>query len=218
MSTRESYDKKLAELYQELLRMGILVEDNLKVSKDLLLDKNKALVDKVKITEKEVNALELSLEDKFITLIATEQPVARDLRKVIASLKILSHLERMGDYAVHVAKYLRKLDERTLTPFAPPIRAMIDKNIAMLDETLSAFVANDTEKAKAAAALDDEIDTEHDHFTEKLYEEATVVRTSKEFATLLFLGRYLERLGDLVTNICEWIVYSGESRHVELND
>lgn len=218
MATRESYDRKLKDLYQDLLRMGVMVEDNLKAARSLLPDKDKTLLDKVKISEKEINEAEIALEDKIISVIATEQPVAGDLRKIISCLKIVAHLERMGDYAVHVAKALRKVNEEALAPFAAGIQAMIDTDIVMLDETLSAFISNDTEKAKSAAMKDDEVDDLHDSFKRKLYEETSTKRTSKEFAQILLLGRYLERIGDLVTNICEWIVYTKESRHVDLND
>ncbi len=218
MPTRESYDRKLKDLYQDLLRMGVMVEDNLKVSRSLLPDKDKALLDKVKGSEKGINEAETLLEDKIISLIATEQPVAGDLRKIVSCLKIVAHLERMGDYAVHVAKALRKLDEETLAPFSANIEAMIDTDISMLDEALTAFISDDSGKAKSAAEKDDEVDGQHDRFRKKLYDESKVTKTSKEFALLLLLGRYLERIGDLVTNICEWIVYSKEGRHAALND
>jgi len=218
MATKESYDRKLAGLYQELLRMGVLVEENLKLAKQLVEKKDEENYRSIRKREDEINGFEIALEDKFISLIATEHPVARDLRKIVASLKINSHLERMGDYAVHVAKSLRALDGRTLEPFAPGIGKMLDEGARMLDDALSAFMTDDGGKASEAAARDDILDAEHDSLVTRLYKEEHVGLTAKEFARLLFLGRYLERIGDLVTNICEWIVYTGECRHVELNE
>lgn len=218
MATKESYDRKLEELYQEVLRMGVLVEENLKFCGDLLKDKSEEIYKRIRLREEEINGLEIEIEDKFITLIAIEHPVAGDLRKIVASLKILAHLERMGDYAVHVAKALRSLGGKALAPFTVHVTAMLKCSEEMLDQTLTAFMRSDTAGSRAAAARDDEIDAEHDLLIGKLYSEEHVTRTAKEFARILFLGRNLERIGDHITNICEWIVYSGECRHIELNE
>jgi len=196
-----------------------------KVGEDLgkaltaLKENNPDLANEVKANDALVNALQLQIEDDAAILIATQQPVAGDLRELVAILKITGYLERIGDHAVHLAKAALKLSKE------PPFRSMehiekiVETGQEMLRASISAFLAKDTEAARRAAAMDNLIDAEHKLLTEetlKLMKKRKVV--VKKAVRLLNTSGYLERMGDHITNICEGIIYMVDARREELND
>ncbi|MCX7787893.1 MAG: phosphate signaling complex protein PhoU [Spirochaetes bacterium] len=217
MTTRIVYEQKLNGIYQEVVEMGRILIDSLKKVAIMIDTEDLSLMDPIKENEERLNKLELSLEDQFIVFIATEAPVAHDLRKIVSSIKIVSHLERMGDYALHIGKKYVKSNPKFLQLLRPRLIRMIHTLIQMLEGTLEAYTKNDVIKAEQTATLDDEIDTEHKKFLNDVFQQLSLPGNEKEFARALNLGRSIERLGDHITNICEWIVYAEQFRHVELN-
>jgi phosphate transport system protein len=217
MNARQLYDQKLDALYQETAQMGNKIIDMIESAKQLIQTRDTSLIDSIKEIEKQINTLEVSLEDQFVLLIATEHPVAHDLRKIIASIKLISHLERVGDYAVHVAKQAKKLSNRYLKEFAPSLVSMLETSLEMLQGTLEAFLEDQAEKAKTIASLDDQVDKTCKQYIQMVFSRIKPSEDSKEFASALLLGKSIERLSDHITNICEWIVYADKNEHVELN-
>ncbi len=219
MFTRQHYEHKLQEIYQEVAQMGYLLVNSIHALKNMMTGKEspEVTLTKVKEEEERINSLELHLEDKFITFIATEQPVASDLRKIVSSIKIVSHWERMGDYLLHIAKKYMKMDPQILPTFHPRYIRMLEVLDRMIQGTIEAYVQNNVEKAEEMAALDDEVDQEHKLYLKDLFQTLRSPGREKELARALNLGRSFERIGDHTTNICEWIVYAEQFRHVELN-
>ena len=162
--------------------------------------------------------MEIDIEDECILLIAKEQPVASDLRKIVTSLKIVTQLERIGDHAVHVAKSVKRLiDEKSTAPLLH-VPQMAELCMDLLRQALNAFINNDAEKAKEIGMRDAEVDKLHSKFINEEYNQMIEnPKLIKQSITMLFLSRFIERFGDHVTNICEWVVYSAAGEHVSLN-
>jgi phosphate transport system protein len=177
------------------------------------------LAEEVKVSGQVIDALELKIEDMALTLIATQQPVARDLRELATVFKITGNLERIGDYAVHLAKAATKFSRRAPFRSLEHIERMAETGGNMLRQAFSAYMAQDVGMARQAAALDESIDNEHKELTEevlKLMKEKPEL--IKRAARLLRLSGFMERLGDHITNICEGIIYMIEGRHEDLNE
>jgi len=217
MYSRQHFDEALRELNQEVLRMGTLVEEALRKSVKALVDKNPALADEVIAGDGDIDNFQLEIEDTCTVLIATEQPVAADLRQIVATLNVLNDLERIGDQAVHIAEVMKRLyDEPYMKPLID-IPRMAEIAEGMIHDGLTAFVNNDPRAAERVAARDDELDELH---AQILRELLTYMMEDPgkigQGINLLFLARWLERTGDHVTNICERIVFLATGKHVTL--
>ena len=218
MISREQYLMKLKSLRQDIFKMGVLVEEALRKAVRSLVDQDADLARQVMEGDAEVNRMEVEIEDKSIILIATEQPVASDLRHIITGFKVIAQLERMGDYAVHIAKATIRLASADYMKPLIDIPRMGDACIRMIREILTAFLEDDAEKAKTVASWDEEVDDLHSQVQRELFtymmQDSSKVGQAIE---LLFVGRYLERFADQVTNISEWIIYGRTGSHLELN-
>jgi phosphate transport system protein len=218
MGTRQVFAEELSALHQEILRMGVMVEEALRRAVESLVRKDGELARAVVAGDAAINRMEQEIEERCVVLIAREQPVATDLRKLVTSLKIVTQLERMGDHALHVAKgTLRLLPETYMKPLID-IPRMAELGIGMIRDVLTAFLDNDAERAREVAQRDQQIDELH---TQVMREVFTYMMENTSFISqsisLLFISRFLERVGDHVTNICEWVVYSATGERVELN-
>ncbi|MFP4363867.1 MAG: phosphate signaling complex protein PhoU [Spirochaetia bacterium] len=206
-------------LHEELLKMGAMVEEILRNGLESLVNKDIALAEKTIEDDEPINQMEVKLEDMVAKIIATEQPVATDLRHLITTLKIVASLERMGDHGRHLAKAAIKLKEEEYIKPLVDIPKMTNIAIEMIHNVLSIYIEGDVEKAKELAKRDDEIDTLHRGVIRELLILMEKNRDVIEQATrLLFISRFIERLGDHVTNICEWIVFDNSGKHIELNE
>lgn len=217
-ATRKHFSEDLQDLYQELLKMGTLVEETIRKAISALKTQNSALAAEVLDDDDAVNCFEKDIQDRCIILLATEQPVASDLRSIVTAIKVATQLERIGDHAVHVAKSaILMADQRYLKPLID-IPRMGEICISMIHEILSALVENDPEQARAIAARDDEVDELNDQISRKMFnsmlKDPQVLNQGLE---LIFVSRFMERMGDHVTNIAELVVYNATGNHVELN-
>ncbi len=198
--------------------MGVMVEEALRRAVASLVNRDAEMARAVVADDLNINRLEQEIEDRCVVLIAREQPVATDLRRLVTGLKIVTQLERMGDHALHVAKgTLRILPEAYMKPMID-IPRMAEVGIGMIREALSAFLANDAQAARQVALRDQEIDELHEQVMREVF---TFMMQDPKYIpqsiSLLFISRFLERVGDHVTNICEWVVYSATGERVELN-
>jgi phosphate transport system protein len=195
------------------------VEEDIGKALTVLRSGDRELAEEVKKSGALVDAMQLKIEDIALVLIATQQPVARDLRELVTVFKITANLERIGDYGIHLVKAALKLKERPPFRSTARIESMVETAQQMLKEAMSAYIAQDPVSAKNIAALDDKIDGEHKALTEEtlslMKEKPNLIKAA---ARLLKLSGYMERLGDHITNICEGIIYMIEGRHEDLND
>ena len=220
MSTRSRihFSNVMNELNEQILMMGVYVEEALKKAIDSLKDQDPDLADEVIGEDCRINNMELELFDKVAIILATEQPVATDLRHLTGAIRIITDLERAGDYAVHIAEGAKRMAGETyLTPLER-IPEAGDEARQMLRDALTAFVNNDVELAREVAERDDILDKLHKKLLKKMlkYMNKDDEADTEQATNLIFLARFLERLGDHITNICEWVIYSKTGEHVEL--
>ncbi|MCL2138009.1 MAG: phosphate signaling complex protein PhoU [Treponema sp.] len=219
MKTRRLLYEELNSIRQELMLMAARVTDDLGKALIVFRSGGKDTANEVKESGSIVDEQRLKIEDMAMALIATQQPVAGDLRELIAVIKITSNLERIGDYGIHLVKAAVKLSDRPAFRSANRIEKMAETALEMLKESCSAYLERDADAARTAAALDKKIDKEHKALTEEtlmlMKEQPQLVKSA---ARLLKLSGQMERLGDHITNICEGIVFMAEGSHEELND
>ncbi len=218
MQTRSALKEKLELLRGEIFRMAALVEENLAKAAAILKEGDLELAEEVRAADLKVDSLQLKIEDETAILIATESPVARDLREMVCLFKLTSNLERVGDYAVHLAKAAAKLKETPAFGFLDHLEAMALVGGQMIRESIAAYRNQDAGAARQAAALDDKMDQEHRALTEEVLQFMKKhPELIKKALRVVTVSGFLERLGDHVTNICETVIYMVESKHEELN-
>ena len=219
MGNRIQLMDEMNRLHHDLLSMGTRVEEDLRKAIEALKRQDVELAKEVKADDAVVNALQLKIEDQTAVLIATQAPVARDLRELVALLKVTDNLERAGDHAVHLAKAAIKLSGEPPFRQIERLERMASVGCDMVRGAVGAYLNRDVEEARRVAALDDGIDGEHKALVrevlELMKERPDQVQRA---ARLLTTSGFLERLGDHMTNVCEAVVYMVEGSHVELND
>jgi len=214
---REHFLKEIEEINQKLFRMSVLVEESIQKSIKALKHQDQKLAKEIIETDSAVNALELEITDQCVLFIAREQPVASDLRWIVACLKAVSDIERIGDFAVHAAKRAKELaDDKYIKPLVD-IPKMLTLGGEMLHDAVSSLVNADIGLAKATAARDEDMDD----LNKQVYRELLSLMLEdkdniKQGTKLLFLSRLLERMGDHAVNICSWTLYAVQGEHIDL--
>ena len=218
MQTRSLLIEELNRIRRELTLMASMVADDLGKALAYLREGNDELVTEVKESGKTVDALQLKIEDMALVLIATQQPVARDLRELIMVFKIASNLERIGDYGIHLVKTAKKMSGRAPLRSVERIELMAETGQSMLKAAFQAYLAQNADAARKAALFDDKIDFEHKALTSEVL---SLMKKSPELvktaAKLLKLSGFMERMGDHITGICEEVIYMTDGIHEELN-
>ena len=208
MEIRTAFHKKLREIQDDVLVMGSMVEKAITSSVKALKDRNLDLAHQIITGDLKVNEKRFEIEEKCIQLIATQQPMASDLRTLISVLNIISEVERIGDHAEGIAKIVLMIgDEPPLKPLVD-IPRMTEKTADMLHRSLDTFVKRDADTARKIAAEDDDVDNLYDQvFRELLTFMAEDPGTITRATRLIWVAHNLERSADRVTNICERVVY-----------
>jgi phosphate transport system protein len=205
---RVHFEQHLHELQDHVLAMGSMVEAALYRSMKALKNRDLALAKKVIDDDRIIDAKRFTIEEEAINLIITQQPMASDLRTIVAVLNIIIDLERIGDHAEGIAKISIMIgDEPPLKPLIDLPR-MADLTASMLRRTLQAYISHDAEAAKKICAEDDVIDNLYDQvFRELILFMAEDPRTITRATRLIWAAHNLERSADRVTNIAERIIY-----------
>ncbi len=205
---RESFHRHLTALQNEVLFMGSMVEKAIERSMEALKNRDLELARQVVADDAKINQKRFDIEEKCVELIVTQQPMAGDLRVIIAVLNIIIDLERIADHAEGTAKIAIMIGNE------PPLKPLIDlprmaqKTEEMLRRSLDAFVNRDAEACRKICAEDDEIDQLYDQvFRELLTFMAEDSKTITRATRLIWVGHNLERSADRVTNICERVIY-----------
>ncbi|HLA78654.1 MAG TPA: phosphate signaling complex protein PhoU [Vicinamibacteria bacterium] len=212
---RHHFEDELQTLKNRLLTMGALVEDRVHQAVTALVERRLEVCDTVIAGDREVNDLQIELDDRCLKLLALQQPMASDLRLITAAMKINADLERIGDQAVNIAQNaLRILRQPPLRPLLD-IPRMADLAEAMTRDSLDAFVRKDPLLARAVLARDDEVDGLKDQvfrvlLTHMMADPGTIERA----LSLILVSRNLERIADHATNIAEDVIFLVEAREV----
>ena len=210
------FDEELNELKTRLLLMGGRAEAAVHKAIDALKRRDRALAEEIFADDRAIDQLEIEIDERCIKLLALRQPVGQDLRFIIAALKIVNDLERVGDHAVNIAQSAIKLShEAELKPLIdiPRMGAIATR---MLTEALDAFVRNDAAAARIILTEDDEVD----HLKSQLFRELLSFMIEKpdtisRALELILVSRNLERVADLATNVAEEVVFIAEARVVK---
>lgn len=211
------FHEQLAELKRRLLEMSSQAEKLVEMSLTALLDRDRELAAQVIAGDKTLNTLELEVEQLAISLIALQQPMARDLRFIVGTIKVSSDLERVGDHAVNIAESAQRLAdaEGDLTP-SPELEDMARRSRSMLSDALDAFLRADGKLGRSVCMADDTVDALHNSvfriLLTHMMEDARTIGHSLE---LLLVSRNLERVADLATNIGEDAVYLAEGKQIK---
>ena len=206
--------RDMEHLWEQILKLSAVVETALTHSIKALCDGRSDLVCEVRDEEQAINDWEVQIELDCLKILALHNPVASDLRRVTAVLKINSDLERLGDLADHIAKRSRKLSmEPNPTPIPPRLEALAQEALSQVHDTLDALAKNDVELARAVITADRGIDR-HRRLVQKELKDA--IRREPErvnaWLRLINTSRNLERIADHATNIAETVVYLKEGR------
>lgn len=217
--TRELFEKKLREMQDDVLIMASMVEKAMQRSVDALRTRDIAMSNEVVAADAIINNKRYELEEKVIHTIALQQPMAADLRVLVATLFIASELERMADHAEGIGRISLMLgDEPLPRPLGGDILEMAERAGDMLRRSITAFVARDEAAAREICDEDDEIDALYDRAYHDLIQE--IVRTPSDVQRITYLiwtSHNLERIADRVTNICERIIFMVTGQLQEIN-
>ncbi|TGE37034.1 phosphate signaling complex protein PhoU [Desulfosporosinus fructosivorans] len=219
MPTRQKFDEDLEGLRLNILDLGKMVNQRIVLAVESLIKQDMEIAKTVIMGDLAVNELQAMIEEKCILIIATQQPFARDLRKVVAGFKISIYLERMGDLSVDIAKITVRIGEDQLIKPLLDIPRMTVLVEEMVNLGLQAYVQEDCKTAAEMAAIDDEID---EIYSSVFGELLGIMMKNPSQVTqanhLLFVCRFLERLGDYCTNIAEEIIYICTGKRLNLNE
>jgi phosphate transport system protein len=219
MVVRENFQSQLNELKELLIELGSLTEKALKES--VIALKQQDLEKALEIIENDahINELEDEINDFAILLIAKQAPVASDLRKIIAAIKISADVERMADFAVNIAKSTIRIGGKEFIKPLEELPKMAGLAIDMLTKAIKAYVDEDVALAKDLSEIDDEVDEMYGKIIQELLSLMTKHEDSlPQITQLLFVCRYIERTADHATNIGENVIYLVKGKRYELND
>ncbi|MCW8931716.1 MAG: phosphate signaling complex protein PhoU [Gammaproteobacteria bacterium] len=209
--------KEESIIRKNVLKMGHETSKAIEKSITCYKDLNLHLADEIIKNDAVINELEARVESECISVIARQQPVANDLRELLADMNIAKELERIADYAVSIAKIVRKLPlkEREIDP---DIIEMAKKCVVMLNEIMIDYAEKDAQKASNVARLDDEIDDMQDALNHKMFEKIKETPDEAICCTYqLWIIHQLERMGDRVTNIAESVVFIATGKVVNFD-
>jgi phosphate transport system protein len=215
---RQTFDQALKHLQDDILLMGSMTEKAIERSVEALRARDVAASKQVIADDGAINRKRFEIEDQCVTIIAQQQPMARDLRRITAALIIANELERMADHAQGIAKINVMMGDEPLLKPLVDIPRMAELAIGMTHDALDAFVRGDVEQAKRVARDDDAVDALY----EQVYRELLVFmfndpQTITRATWLLWVAHNLERIGDRATNVCERVVFMVSGELVEYN-
>jgi phosphate transport system protein len=211
-----SFEDQIEDLKRQLLHMSGLAERITRKAVEALQRRNAALAEEVFRDDKAIDRIEIEIEERCIDLLALQQPLARDLRFITSALKISNDLERVGDHGVNIAGCAVKLATLPAVKPLADLQPLTESAIGMLREALDAFVRRDPEAARKLVLRDDVVDDLNRHLFGDLL--ARMVQSPAEIEahmSYVLVGRNLERIGDLATNVAEEVVFITEARVIK---
>jgi len=215
---REGFERELKALEREVVALGEAVGEAVQQAVNALRTRDVPLAQRVDADDDAINQKRFELEERCVALLATQQPMASDLRVLTAVLLIASDLERMGDHAAGVARLVLRIGDEPLIKPLVDIPRMADIVREMLSGALIAFLNRDEATARRTAARDDEVDALHDQVHRELF--FLMIQNPRNITQatyLMWASHGLERIADLVTNVCERVVFVATGTVEDLN-
>ena len=218
---RKTFESEIQQVKDEVILLGSMVEHAIIGSVEALKKRDLVAAEKIITEDKEINQKRFAIENQLMILIATQQLMAHDLRLLASTMEIISELERMGDYAKGIANINLRMGEEALLKPLIDIPRMAQIGTSMLHRSLSAFINEDVEAAKAIPVEDDEVDGLYN----QIYRELMLIiiqdpKSIERANWLLWVAHNLERVADRVTNICERTVFiaTGSFNEIKSSD
>jgi len=218
---RESLTKHLIQIQDEVLLLGSMVEQAMRMAVDSLKRRDRSTAREIPKADQRINEKRFAIENAILILIATQQPMAHDLRFLTAMLEVSTELERMGDYAKGIAKVVIRLGDSVIPIPMRDIEKMTDLAISMLHRSLTAFIQEDATTASAIPIDDEQVDALYNDvyrfIVQAMISDPSIIDHAN---LLLWVAHNLERMADRVTNICERTVFiaTGELLEIDSTD
>ncbi|HIX01976.1 MAG TPA: phosphate signaling complex protein PhoU [Candidatus Ligilactobacillus excrementigallinarum] len=216
---KEIFRDEMKKLNGRFNEMGIDISEQIYQATKSFVDHDQQLAEQIINQDETINDNEISLEERALKLIALQQPVARDFRKIISILKASSDLERIGDHAIIIARETIRLKGNNRIPEVEELISDLTADIrSMLEQSLDASIRGDAEMAKKIAQSDQEVDEQYYQIYQLLIEiMKRETNTAVAATSYLMVIRMLERIGDHIVNLCEWVLYDETGKLKELN-
>ena len=215
---RKTFENELQQVKDEVLVLGSMVEQAILNTVEALKKRDIKAAEKILEADREINKKRFDIENQLMILIATQQPMAHDLRLLASTMEIISELERMGDYAKGIANINIRMGDQPLLKPLIDVPRMAQKDVDMLHRALTAFVEEDIESAKKIPLEDDEVDALYNQVYRELMTFVIADPKTMERANwLLWVAHNLERVADRVTNICERTIFIATGELVEIS-
>ncbi|NLM13472.1 MAG: phosphate signaling complex protein PhoU [Epulopiscium sp.] len=216
MPIRYEFEKELTRMHKELLKMGALIEQSIDDTIKAMKNQDVALAREVIQRDDEIDQMELVMEAECIMLVTRQQPIASDLRLIASVLKIVTDLERIADHCADISEYVIRLSNEPYKKPLEHIPMMAQQVKKMVKDTIDSYVEKDIGKARKVIDDDDIVDK---YFEDIVKEIQDLMKIQEDFIIqgtyFIFIVKYLERMADHATNICEWIEYNitGKLKH-----
>ena len=211
---RNRFDEQLAQLNEEIITMGTMIEQAIESAVDALIHQNAEEARAAMEGDRDIDQQERQIENLCLKLLLQQQPVARDLRVISAALKMITDMERIGDHAVDISELTVMMADTPYIKKLTHIEQMAKETMVMLISSLQAYVEKNLERAKKVIRHDDVVD---DLFNRVKEELIVLIRENadngEQAADLLMVAKYFERIGDHATNIAEWVIFSITGQH-----
>lgn len=215
---RNKFDLELETLNNELIEMGILIENAIERAVEALIKQSTEIAEQTLEIEQDIDDKERMIEQHCMRLLLQQQPVATDLRLISASLKMITDMERIGDQAADIAQITIRLVGQEYIKNLHDIQKMAQETIRMVKNIIDAFVARDINAAAAIIAYDDVVDNLFNLVKEELIDLIREDPNNGEQAVdLLMIAKYFERIGDHAVNIAQWVVFAISGYHPKKN-
>lgn len=216
---RKKFDEQLDDLSQEMIYMGNLIEQAIENAVDALIHKNVEKAENIINSDDEIDNQERKIENLCLHLLLQQQPVAKDLRLISSTLKMITDMERIGDHATDIAELTIEMANQPYIKKLEHIEQMAKEIILMLINCLKAYVTRDVLTAENVIKHDDKVDKLFYMVKKDLIQ---MIHENYEYgeqaSDLLLIAKYFERIGDHTTNIAEWIIFSVTGKHEKIKD
>lgn len=210
---RNRFDAQLELLHQKLIEMGNLCEQVIPMTYKVLMDENHEAAKEIIEKDGHIDLIERDIESLCLKLLLQQQPVASDLRKVSAALKMITDMERIGDQAADIAEIIMTTNIKA-PGLDVPIGRMAEATVRMVTDSVNAYVWQDLDTAQKVIEYDDVVDNLFDEVKEMLIREIdTNPMIHEHVMDILLIAKYYERIGDHATNISEWVEFSITGKH-----
>lgn len=211
---RTVFEKQLKEINNELIKMGELIKESVRIAIKGVVNKDKEVLESVITSDFKVNEKEKKIERLCLQVLLKQQPVAKDLRNVLATLKMITDMERIGDQAADICEVTLRLIKKNSAEKLDELQEVAKESMLMVMQSLDAFVKEDLDLAREVIKHDDVVDSLFLSIKKELIElMSEKVETGEEAANLLMIAKYFERIGDHSTNIAEWVIFSVTGKH-----